>query len=247
MNDFEEVRFGMLHGASLVLKSKEIINALKTQKRIDSFTNWFNLFCSDFDSKQVMDTYIFCLSEHVSTDINGLLSMWRGYGCNGNGVAIVFDTAKVSVMHESPLIIAKVNYASTEGRIEWLNDLILKFATILNNTSISDDKLLYLAALELFERIKIFALFTKHDGFKEEREWRIVYLVNRDRDKKLEPMFNYWIGPNGIQPKLHLKVNELSADLSLTKLVDRIILGPSISLPMAKATIFRMLDKLGKS
>jgi hypothetical protein len=31
----------------------------------------------------------------------------------------------------------------------------------------------------------MFALFTKHHGFKEEKEWRIVYHPDNDREKKI--------------------------------------------------------------
>lgn len=43
----------------------------------------------------------------------------------------------------------------------------------------------------VFERLKLFALFTKHDGFKEEKEWRVVYLSERDTGKKLRSMLGY--------------------------------------------------------
>ncbi len=75
----------------------------------------------------------------------------------------------------------------------WLNNLLSKFEKILKEANIPDDKL-YLSAYWLFERIKLFALFTKHRGFNEEDEWRIVYMPERDTEKKLEPMFHYSIG-----------------------------------------------------
>jgi hypothetical protein len=52
---------------------------------------------------------LFCLSEHAKDDTDGRLSMWRGYGGNGNGAAIVFDTAKIAAREESPLVIAHVH------------------------------------------------------------------------------------------------------------------------------------------
>jgi hypothetical protein len=36
-------------------------------------------------------------------------------------------------------------------------------------------------------------------------------------------------------------------DLSLAKIVDRIILGPTISSPLSRAAFIRMLEKLGHS
>ena len=131
--------------------------------------------------------------------------------------------------------------------MDWLNNLLSTFANILSTADIPNEKL-YLAAHSLFERIKLFALYTKHQGFKEEDEWRIVYLPERDREKKLEPMFHYSINSRGIEPKLRFKVLPIEGltadDLSIAKITDRIILGPSISSPIAIASIKRMFDLL---
>jgi hypothetical protein len=40
--------------------------------------------------------------------------MWGGYGGNGNGAAIVFDTAKIAAREESPLVIAHVHYGTAQ-------------------------------------------------------------------------------------------------------------------------------------
>lgn len=96
----------------------------------------------------------------------------------------------------------------------------------------------------------MFALFTKHRGFAEEDEWRIVYLPDRDPDKKAQSMFHYLIGARGIEPKLRFKIAPVPGltadDLSLHKIIERIIVGPSISSPMAKAAVLRMLDILNQ-
>ena len=100
------------------------------------------------------------------------------------------------------------------------------------------------------ERLKLFALFTKHSGFSEENEWRIVYMSERDPSKKFGSMIGYAINRNGVEPKLKLKVQPLdpssNSDLSLEKIVDRIILGPSISTVLAREAVRRMLEKNGK-
>lgn len=113
----------------------------------------------------------------------------------------------------------------------------------------SDDQL-PIAAYMILERFKYFALFTKHHGFSEEREWRAVYLSQRDQGKTLTPMLDYSIGKRGIEPKLKFKVQPIegltAGDLSLEKLVDRIILGPSMSNVLALNSVRRMLVKIGK-
>ncbi len=126
-------------------------------------------------------------------------------------------------------------------------EIIEKFQLAAAN--IPDEKL-HIAAYALFERLKLFAVFSKHHGFIEEDEWRIVYLPDRDKDKKLHPMFHYFIGSRGIEPKLRFKVLPIPGltadDLSLAKITDRIILGPTISSPIARASVLRMLDILNQ-
>jgi hypothetical protein len=102
----------------------------------------------------------------------------------------------------------------------------------------------------MFQRIKLFSLFSKHRGFSEEREWRIVYLIERDINKRLEPMCQYAIGPRGVEPKLKLRLEPIDGVIppgfALSKLIHQIILGPSVSTPLAQAALLRMLDNIGK-
>jgi hypothetical protein len=222
MNDLEEVRFGILESQKLVMESKEIDDACVSKERTDYLRHCFNHYISHYDMHHLKDTYVFCTSEHRPNDNDGLLSMWRGYGANGNGVAIVFDTGQLEVLETSPLIIANVIYASREVRLQWLKDMLSTFVGILKVTSIPTEKL-HIPSECLFERIKIFALFSKHSGFEEENEWRVVYMPERDPNKKLASMLNYSIGPRGVEPKLRFKVAPLegiaSPNLSLSGII----------------------------
>ena len=250
MNDFEEVRFGIFTGSQLVMNSDEVASACLKPERAQLFKRAFTLCFDKFSSEHVFDTYVFCFSEHAKEDNDGLLSMWRGYGGNGNGVAIVVDTAQFAPILASPLIVAQVHYDTVEARKGWLVDLLSTFSEIVRTSSIPDDKL-HVAAFSLFERIKLFALFTKHRGFKEENEWRVVYMTGRDSQRRLQPMFHYFIGSRGVEPKLKFKVQPIGGitpdDLSLTKITERILLGPSISSPIAYASVTRMFEVLGHS
>jgi hypothetical protein len=131
--------------------------------------------------------------------------MWRGYGSNGDGVAIVIDTGKIEPVKNSPLIIGKVRYASRDVRLEWLDRILTAFAGLLQANSVPDE-MLQLPAYALFERIKTFSLFTKHQGFSEEKEWRIVCQSEKDIAQKLKRMFHYSTAQRGIEPKLKLKI-----------------------------------------
>jgi hypothetical protein len=102
MNDMEEVRFGISAGANPFLTSTELESACGNNERFDLLKSKFIQCYNTFANEHVIDTYVFCLSEHVKDDTDGLLSMWRGYGGNGSGAAIVFDTGKFPVRDGSP-------------------------------------------------------------------------------------------------------------------------------------------------
>lgn len=245
MNDYEEVRFGMAQGLRAVMQSADLQAALVTDVRRIQFRTSFQKYYDLFANQHVLDTYVFCLSEHDVNDNDGLLSMWRGYGGSGSGVALVIDTSKLSPVVDSSLILARVSYGSPKERIEWIRKKVVDFAAILSSTNIPDEGL-DVAAAAFFERLKLFAVFSKHRGFHEEREWRVVYLPTRDPEGKLKTMFGYLIGPRGLEPKLKFRLAPVdgvtSLEFSLGMILERILLGPTVSSPLAVSTFHRLLE-----
>lgn len=120
MNDSEEVSFGMREGISAFLTSDAIEQACGTKDRYDILIGHFKHCASTFGKEHLKDVYVFCFSEHSRDNDDGILSMWRGYGQNGNGAAIVIDTAELDVTEESPFVISKVIYASSAQRVHWI-------------------------------------------------------------------------------------------------------------------------------
>ncbi len=104
MNDLEEVRFGILRGAELLKECPSVRAALKTEARHDEFCALLDHGIDQYEREHLFDTYVFCLSEHAPDDHDGLLSMWRGYGGNGKGAAIVFDARAIPVVESSPFV-----------------------------------------------------------------------------------------------------------------------------------------------
>ena len=80
MNDLEEVRFGVLEGNKIAMESGEIEKACEIAERVQYFRHSFIHYFSEFDTQHLVNTYVFCMSEHGNDDNDGLLSMWRGYG-----------------------------------------------------------------------------------------------------------------------------------------------------------------------
>lgn len=249
MNDLEELRFGMIEGARVFRESSTLREAIPHPDLHARLIHFFDHLFHEFDTKHAFQTYVMCLSLHKSEDSDGRLSMWRGYGAGGNGVAIVFDTAKFEANDASPLIVGEVKYGSSAQRLDWINEKINALAEILKGQCLDDETLQH-AAYNWIERLKLFSLFTKHIGFCEENEWRIVYMNERDPDGVLSQMHSYAITARGAEPKLKLKVKPLvgvfSEDLKFDNIVDRIILGPTTSTVLAANTVKRILEQKGK-
>ena len=250
MNDLEEVMYGLKEARSLVIGSDIIRKTFNKAESADIFFKNFDDYFFEFEKSNAFDVYVFCMSIHDKSDNDGLLSMWRGYGGHGNGAAIVIDTGQLEDLEKSPFIMSKVHYVDKVERKSWIENKLTILADILIKSSFKDEEL-YCPAYYLFERLKLFALFTKHKGFSEENEWRIVYLPDRDINNALKPMLDYTIGKKGIEPKLKLKLQPLEGVLpsgvELANIVSKIILGPTISDALAKKSFERMLEKLGRS
>jgi hypothetical protein len=249
MNDLGEMKFGFNAGLNRFASNPIIDEACGSDERAAEVRRGYLYYYQQYDKEHALNVYVFCASKHEPSDYDGRLSMWRAYGGNGAGVSIVFNTASISALAESPLSIAKVRYASTEECNEYIDQKIQQWSRIVASYSIPTDKL-YLAVYQLFYFIELFALTTKHKGFAEEEEWRLIYMPDRDTKKLLTDRFDYTVTGRGVEPKLKLKIAPspgiADSPLSLASLLDRIILGPSVSSPLARNSACRMLEKLGK-
>ncbi len=249
MEDLEEVRFGVNEGIRL-FEELDLQKICESPARASLIRHAFHAYFQKFNLEHALDTYVFCLTEHDPANTDGVLSMWRGYGGRGNGAALGFKTDLITTPNDqSPLTFARVRYASSEHRLRWLKEKLEEWANLLNSASIQDDKL-HIAAYSIFYVIKFYALVSKHDGFSEEKEWRIIYMPERDTAGSLKERFGYVVGGRGVEPKLRLKIapQPWTPDQSWTfgDVLDRVILGPSVSSPLAKSSFNRMLEAIGK-
>jgi hypothetical protein len=242
MNDLEELRWGMLQGIQRFPAYAQAVNT--TPQRMKILLDAFYHFVGHMDQQTLVDTYVLCLSEHGADDIDGILSMWRSYANQGHGVALVFNTRAIPDPPQAPLWIAKVIYKSSAGRIGVLETGLQQWGNITKAANLSDDRL-YLAAYAAFHFIRGFALVTKHNGFAEEAEWRVIYIPDLDPQKLLVDQLGYHISPRGAEPKLKFKIAPVIAGatvpLSLANILEFILLGPSHSSVMAQTAFHRML------
>lgn len=249
MNDLEEVRFGVNHGKNLISDNDKLHKALGTDEMRTIFFRQLKHAYREYDEDHVQDLYVICFSLHSEDDSDGRLSMWRGYGENGKGAAIVFDTSKINAIDDSPLAMAAVEYASSDDRKASIVKKIEAVAEFIERNEISKENIHSLASA-LFQRICLFAIFSKHIGFSEEKEWRIAYLKDRDQNKLVSKYFSYFNGPRGMEPKLKLPLRPIKGVIDdgfdISQIVHSIIIGPTSSSPLSKLSVERMLDSIGK-
>lgn len=152
--------------------------------------------------------------------------MWRAYG-QSTGVAVVINNGPLvrpsDALGAYSMPVTYLDGDEVETWIGKLADAVEKNLDFLQTREATE------IAGWLFETFRYAAVCTKHPGFREEREWRVVFSPAMHRKDRLEEEIR---AINGVpQPiwKLPFKnfPEEGLYDLDIPKLVDRIIIGPS--------------------
>lgn len=211
-------------------------------------------------------TFMMSLCEHDHDDWLGQLSMWRAYGGSRASVAlifkpeIIFDPSVSLDLYSSPVLYGGDNEMAAE-LLKVVEALESSTATI---AAVDPDMVIHIVAAALH-----FALLsTKHPGFREEREWRILSLA---RDLSANAWVKSAVRSIGGIPQiiqimpLHghgstLPCNQVTMDQAMDSeditylpqfawdnLIDRIIIGPSLYPETIKAAIEAQLRADGAS
>ncbi len=228
MNDFSEIAYGR-NCLFPAYKDDAVGGRLRTfldgiypdfSKKLEAL---FNGWLPHFEQ----DTYITSLSEHESSeDLFGRLSMWRAY-CPQNGVALVLkntpfmEPTDALKAYSSPVsYLTPHQFAEEFGKI--IDNLVANEAMVRNYSEAA-----ILAAV--FTMLKFALLCTKHPGFAEEREWRVIYSPTQERSPVIEPGFATLHGVPQQIYKIPL-VDDPAHGLvhaDIPNILDRLIIGPS--------------------
>lgn len=251
MNDSEEMHWGLQEGFKLFTTNENLKNACGSESRYKRLREDFSSRYTLYSHLEAAGTYVACFCHHNEiTDRDGVLSMWRSYGNNGSGVALILNTEHLNNRDDTPFVLAPIAYLSQEKRKSHITTQINSLAQVIEQHNPGEDEL-YLASGWFMERLKLFSLFTKHDGFHEENEWRLAYMSERDKDGHFQDMVSYVVTERGAQPKFKLKIYPhpgfKDPELSLAKLAHSVLLGPSLSGWANKLGIEIMLLLAGKA
>ncbi len=87
----------------------------------------------------------------------------------------------------------------------------------------------------------------KHEGFREEREWRAIYSPKRNPSQLMESSTEVLAGIPQVVYKVPLdeKIAPELADLDLARVFDRLIIGPTQFAPAMYEAFVAALKKIG--
>lgn len=248
MNDLSEVQYGLRSWNDCYFNSPEGEYFRKVlDAAYPAFTNNFNRYVVDWSPSIYTRTFISCLSQHdPAEDIHGRLSMWRAYGGSA-GVALVLNLGKVIESGNDAL-------KAYTSPVAYLNDENFRreIATIAQSVQENLDSLRASVPFDqffnhMFRTFLFAATCTKHEGFKEELEWRVVHAPDIfPSEVVLGSVETINSIPQTVY-KLPLKNDPGRgiAGISITDLVDSVIIGPT-QFPIALHDAFaRELEAAG--
>jgi hypothetical protein len=246
MSDYQEVQHGYGVIDRYLRKNRDKFDSALNSCVSDIAVEALKLFDQWWQNIQTQ-TYIASISEHDrSEDIHGRLSMWRAFG----GAA----TARVAIIMNLPLAVGineglgalftPVGYFSDEVASRELD-------AVLDNIS-ANQQFLKTVDRNIFLRTIFMLLMTnvvsmKHEGFREEKEWRIIHvpkvLITSHIDSSVEVVGGV---PQRVY-KIPLRNNAETGvvGIDLRELFHGLIVGPS-QFPLAMVDAFvTVLEEAG--
>jgi Protein of unknown function (DUF2971) len=232
MNDFSEIDYG-----SLCLRAA--LRSAEGNRLVEVLERLFPGLCREvaqiFDHWlpwRLENTYLTCFSEHRSPDedVLGRLSMWRAYG-GGTGVAVVTTaTPFLTESHALRAYTSPVGYFTEAQFRQRLADVVSRIEAnepFLQGIDREEVK------IRLFNMYLYAATCTKHPGFKEELEWRIIHHPDLYPSPHLTKSIETIRGVPQLVFKIHLRnipaeipIERLDG-IEIPELVERVIIGPT--------------------
>jgi hypothetical protein len=239
MADYMEV----LHGHQM------LVRFFSQQEKRDAFCKPLNnchagvgeealhLFDEWWRNNIQFEIYVTSVSEHDdSEDAHGRLSMWRAFGrVPAARAAIVTKLPGPDAASGLGVVLVPVayfDYENLEKELKRIVRNIKKHKIFLR--SLPRDKIKDAVFLMLLNT----AVSLKHEGFREEREWRIVYVPRVHQSKLLTSNTEIIEGVPQLVFKIPLKdsPDDNVVGVEVPTLLDRIIIGPTTyPIPIAHA------------
>jgi hypothetical protein len=244
MNDFMEIEHGVecLHPAYKEQRERfrSIFDGMFPEFS-SKFEELYNGWLSHFRT----ESYITCISEHDDQEDGlGRLSMWRAYGGNA-GVAIV--------VKGKPFLTPSDALKANTHPVSYLDKqtFAAEFSAILDDVDQNVGALKELGENSVmslvFDMFKSALLCTKHVGFHEEREWRVIYCPTYEKSEHIRTEIETIGGIPQPVCKIPLKdiPDESLIGIEVPSLIDRVIIGPCQYPWAARDAFIAILEQAG--
>lgn len=224
MNDFLEISYGRSCIAEVLanrLSHLQLVLQSKHPGLAEEIVTWL----SEVETVATNHTYLTSFAEHNQDDYLGKLSMWRAYGGPIAGAAIIFNTEVFQSDNDQINVFAHPVTYGADAFAE-------HFQNMLNILLQSQDLLAQVpresAKSVIFHSLRDLMLTTKHPGFREEQEWRIIHSPSLFASAFVQheivsvagiPQAVYKV-PLEDRPGLNMP------ELNLDKIIHKVIVGP---------------------
>ena len=246
MNDYSEIE----HGIGCLVRAKER-GALEIFKNaLDRAfpeisrepLNLFDLWLPGIRS----GTYILSLSRHDVADQHGQLSMWRAYGGKSGVAIIVGGSILLSPQNQVAFYASPVMYKTPDEFSDY-------FLSVAKRMLDSTEYLRTFGRAQLkniaFTMLRSAALCTKHPGFREENEWRVLASPDMYPSRLLRKEVECVRGTLQTVIKVDLK-SDLDGGitgLDVGNLFERLIIGPCEHPELVAEALLNLLVQAGVS
>jgi len=243
MNDYSEIQHGMKCLSEAYKKHREKLKEILediSPEIIGEIEEGFNNSYAPLR----LNTHIICVSEHsLTNDKDGRLSMWRAYG-GDHPVAIILNTEPFSAdTNKFGAYAYRVDYKDTDNFVKDFGDYCLRvdeqkeFLKQCPKESVTNH--IYSAFINM-------AICTKHPGFQEEQEWRVIY---NPKLMKSDYIFSEIESVDGVPQEIFKikleKINKENIDLSISSFINKIIIGPSNHAVVMQQSFIKLLKRAG--
>lgn len=226
MNDFSEID----HGCSCLRYALRSNCGARLERLVDNIFPgaWDNIFSRIQDAISLSRnfTYITSLSEHYPHEEHGRLSMWRAYGGQRAGVALLFDP--YAFYKRSNFMGADffpVQYVEEIGFLQLFEIVLEDLERSMDQWSGCSQNVL---EDNVVNWIFILVLTTKHPGFSEEREWRVINYTRSRLNSRISMIHKCISGiPQSIGLfSLESAEDESTPSFNINDHLRKILLGP---------------------
>jgi hypothetical protein len=219
LNDKEE----LLHGVKCA--KRVVTNVLKDSK-LRLWRDAVGDVVKQIEDGRLPNTYAACFCERTD-----LLSQWRAYGGNEQGISIAFDLGGLRLLASGKRsFLAPVEYGLIHGKATLRRNLRERLLAINEDDFIAMDEsekrdTVYNVLSELIPRFK-------HKGFEDEREWRLAV-----QHATLRSSVNFRVNKNVIVPYVSLGNHPLP--------IKYVRIGPGVEMDLTKRSISIFLEAKG--